>query len=234
MAEVQQTSDATFRLFDWNRRDAKGQSRQLHIEESLACIDWNSGPVQPIHAVDYGSRRRRSRLANAGVVPVFHAGLCASKRVVLVRRHREDADGNRAARRGETRDHRGQSRASARRHTAVSGVDAARSLRTTNDARSAACYTAERPRITRIMRFNFVFIRGALLFCCHANSLFHVIPDRRCKGAMRLFHRSCEQNTLAIFAARPPKLRNRKAAADALTADRRTGALLWILTSVTL
>ena len=53
MAEVQQTSDATFRLFDWNRRDAQGQSRQLHIEEALACIDWNSGPVHPIRARDY-------------------------------------------------------------------------------------------------------------------------------------------------------------------------------------
>jgi mannose-6-phosphate isomerase len=39
MAEVQQTSDATFRLFDWNRRDAAGKARTLHIEEGLACID---------------------------------------------------------------------------------------------------------------------------------------------------------------------------------------------------
>ncbi len=53
MAEVQQTSDATFRLFDWNRRDAQGKGRQLHIEESLACIDWSAGPVQPLRAVGY-------------------------------------------------------------------------------------------------------------------------------------------------------------------------------------
>lgn len=53
MAEVQQTSDATFRLFDWNRRDAKGQMRQLHIEEAVACIDWKSGPVQPVRAEGY-------------------------------------------------------------------------------------------------------------------------------------------------------------------------------------
>jgi mannose-6-phosphate isomerase len=52
MAEVQQTSDATFRLFDWNRRDAHGQMRQLHIEEALACIDWNSGPVHPVRATN--------------------------------------------------------------------------------------------------------------------------------------------------------------------------------------
>ncbi len=53
MAEVQQTSDATFRLFDWDRRDAQGRSRTLHIEEALACIDWNAGPVHPIHAQGY-------------------------------------------------------------------------------------------------------------------------------------------------------------------------------------
>jgi mannose-6-phosphate isomerase len=47
MAEVQQTSDATFRLFDWNRRDAQGNARKLHIEESLASIHWNQGPVEP-------------------------------------------------------------------------------------------------------------------------------------------------------------------------------------------
>jgi mannose-6-phosphate isomerase len=48
LAEVQQTSDATFRLFDWNRRDASGKARTLHIEEALACVDWTRGPVRPI------------------------------------------------------------------------------------------------------------------------------------------------------------------------------------------
>jgi mannose-6-phosphate isomerase len=53
MAEIQQTSDATFRLFDWNRRDAQGQSRQLHVEQSLASIDWHGGPVNPVRAAGY-------------------------------------------------------------------------------------------------------------------------------------------------------------------------------------
>jgi mannose-6-phosphate isomerase len=50
MVEVQQTSDATFRLFDWNRRDAAGNARALHIDQSMACIDWRAGPVQPVQA----------------------------------------------------------------------------------------------------------------------------------------------------------------------------------------
>lgn len=48
MAEVQQTSDATFRLFDWNRIGPDGQARVLHIEESLQAIDWHAGPVKPV------------------------------------------------------------------------------------------------------------------------------------------------------------------------------------------
>jgi mannose-6-phosphate isomerase len=62
LAEVQETSDATFRLFDWRRRDAQGQARPLHIEEGLASIHWGAGPVAPIHvpdlAVGSGERRR--------------------------------------------------------------------------------------------------------------------------------------------------------------------------------
>jgi mannose-6-phosphate isomerase len=53
LAEVQQTSDATFRLFDWNRRDAKGQMRPLHVEQALACMNWNAGPVHPVRAEGY-------------------------------------------------------------------------------------------------------------------------------------------------------------------------------------
>jgi mannose-6-phosphate isomerase len=50
MAEIQQTSDATFRLFDWDRRDAQGRGRALHVEESMASIHWDQGPVTPVRA----------------------------------------------------------------------------------------------------------------------------------------------------------------------------------------
>ena len=48
IAEVQQTSDATFRLFDWNRVGTDGKSRTLHLDESLASINWQAGPVHPV------------------------------------------------------------------------------------------------------------------------------------------------------------------------------------------
>jgi mannose-6-phosphate isomerase len=51
-AEIQQTSDATFRLYDWNRRDAQGQPRPLHIGESFASIHWEQGMIEPINVTE--------------------------------------------------------------------------------------------------------------------------------------------------------------------------------------
>lgn len=48
LAEVQQSSDLTFRLDDWGRLGADGQPRPLHIEQSLECIDFARGPVNPV------------------------------------------------------------------------------------------------------------------------------------------------------------------------------------------
>jgi mannose-6-phosphate isomerase len=48
MAEVQQASDVTFRLYDWNRVGVDGKPRQLHIQEALQSIDWDAGPVAPV------------------------------------------------------------------------------------------------------------------------------------------------------------------------------------------
>ena len=48
MAEIQQNSDVTFRLYDWNRPGPDGKPRQLHIEQSLESIDWSAGPVAPV------------------------------------------------------------------------------------------------------------------------------------------------------------------------------------------
>ena len=39
--EIQQNSDTTYRVYDWGRVGLDGRARQLHVEESLKCIDWN-------------------------------------------------------------------------------------------------------------------------------------------------------------------------------------------------
>lgn len=43
--EIQQNSDTTYRVFDWNRRGLDGKPRELHVAESLASIDF--GDFEP-------------------------------------------------------------------------------------------------------------------------------------------------------------------------------------------
>jgi len=38
--EIQQNSDTTFRVYDWDRVGLDGRPRDLHVEESLRCIDF--------------------------------------------------------------------------------------------------------------------------------------------------------------------------------------------------
>jgi mannose-6-phosphate isomerase len=39
--EIQQNSDTTYRVFDWNRTGLDGKPRELHVAQSLASIDFN-------------------------------------------------------------------------------------------------------------------------------------------------------------------------------------------------
>lgn len=41
LAEIQQPSDITFRVFDWNRVDNEGNPRELHVEEALEAIHFD-------------------------------------------------------------------------------------------------------------------------------------------------------------------------------------------------
>ncbi|MDD4031876.1 MAG: mannose-6-phosphate isomerase [Bacteroidales bacterium] len=41
VAEIQQTSDVTYRIYDWDRVDASGNSRELHSELAVDCMDYS-------------------------------------------------------------------------------------------------------------------------------------------------------------------------------------------------
>lgn len=41
IAEIQQNSNVTYRVFDYNRKDSKGNTRPLHITQALECADLN-------------------------------------------------------------------------------------------------------------------------------------------------------------------------------------------------
>jgi mannose-6-phosphate isomerase len=49
--EIQQNSNTTYRLYDWDRTDAAGNARELHIDKALQVIDWenNGDPHCEVH-----------------------------------------------------------------------------------------------------------------------------------------------------------------------------------------
>ncbi len=77
--EIQQTSDLTYRLYDW------GRPRPLQIPEALARINWSQGPIAPIRPAegllvdcDYFRlwRYRREQ--------TFHVGVAGECRIIVV------------------------------------------------------------------------------------------------------------------------------------------------------
>jgi mannose-6-phosphate isomerase len=44
LAEIQQSSDVTYRIYDFDRKDSNGKTRELHIDEALDAIDYNFYP----------------------------------------------------------------------------------------------------------------------------------------------------------------------------------------------
>lgn len=45
LAEIQETSDITYRIYDWDRKDIDGSYRELHTEQALEAIDYSSKEV---------------------------------------------------------------------------------------------------------------------------------------------------------------------------------------------
>lgn len=55
IAEIQENSNLTYRLYDYNRLDANGSKRELHIDKALdvADLNVNNGPIQPMRVLKY-------------------------------------------------------------------------------------------------------------------------------------------------------------------------------------
>ena len=58
LAEIQQTSDVTYRIYDYKRKDKNGNYRELHTEQAAECIDYHTEQDYRTH---YNARK------NAGV-----------------------------------------------------------------------------------------------------------------------------------------------------------------------
>ena len=55
IAEIQESSNLTYRLFDYNRVDKNGKKRELHIEKALAVVNMQGSarPKQPLRVLKY-------------------------------------------------------------------------------------------------------------------------------------------------------------------------------------
>ena len=76
--EIQQNSDTTYRVFDWNRTGLDGRPRPLHVAPSLASIDFEDIEPRLIHSI----YSRNPTLAVRYLVndPLFRVDACQAKR----------------------------------------------------------------------------------------------------------------------------------------------------------
>ncbi|MFN8497877.1 MAG: type I phosphomannose isomerase catalytic subunit [Anaerolineae bacterium] len=57
--EIQEKSDLTYRVYDYDRRDAQGRPRDLHIEQALAVTNFDSPPPAKLRPVPLAPGRSR-------------------------------------------------------------------------------------------------------------------------------------------------------------------------------
>jgi mannose-6-phosphate isomerase len=76
--EIQQNSDTTYRVFDWNRVGLDGKPRELHVEQSLASIDFEDFEPRLVHSVY--SRNATLKVRYLVDDPLFRVDACQVKR----------------------------------------------------------------------------------------------------------------------------------------------------------
>lgn len=61
MLEVQQNSDTTYRIYDWNRVGLDGKRRSLHLEQAVKCIKWDddNDPIASAQIIEESSDCKR-------------------------------------------------------------------------------------------------------------------------------------------------------------------------------
>ncbi|MCK4257392.1 MAG: class I mannose-6-phosphate isomerase [Halanaerobiales bacterium] len=65
LAEIQQNSDTTYRVYDWNRLGLDGKPRELHIKEALEVIDFKRTGINPHPGIIFEEDGWKSRLITA-------------------------------------------------------------------------------------------------------------------------------------------------------------------------
>lgn len=76
LAEIQQSSDITYRMYDYNRKDALGNFRPLHVEEARDAIDYTFVPETKTHYPEKDNE----------VVPLIRSSYFSTNRIRLTQK----------------------------------------------------------------------------------------------------------------------------------------------------
>ena len=77
LAEIQQMSDATFRVHDWGRVGPDGKPRELHLSQALGIDRLRARPGRSPGSpepIDHGAGNTRERLSRALISPSSGCG----------------------------------------------------------------------------------------------------------------------------------------------------------------
>ena len=75
--EIQQNSDTTYRVYDWGRLGLDNKPRQLHVEESMQCVDFMDFEPIPLKSKD------KMILANAKEFRIKKVNLLSDSNLLL-------------------------------------------------------------------------------------------------------------------------------------------------------
>ena len=78
VAEIQQNSDTTYRIYDWGRMEADGQPRPLHVDKALEVIDWEQ--IEPVLAAP---RIAPAGQKGVGVEEIAHCAYFYTERILV-------------------------------------------------------------------------------------------------------------------------------------------------------
>ncbi|MGH1383833.1 type I phosphomannose isomerase catalytic subunit [Kordia sp.] len=86
LAEIQQTSDITYRIYDWNRVDAQGNGRELHTALALDAIDYK---LYDNYKTDY--QETQNEITTIVDCPYFTTNLIPFTRELVINHDEKDS-----------------------------------------------------------------------------------------------------------------------------------------------
>ena len=88
IAEIQENSNLTYRLYDYDRADKNGEKRQLHIEKALGAADLTAArePKQPMRVLNYTPGCARELLGRCRYFEVYRMLVNTERRQIVTYR----------------------------------------------------------------------------------------------------------------------------------------------------